>query len=184
MVQNDLFWPVFSNFLNFGPSDQLHIAYFNTYEWSSRFGYGITHVLHLDHSIIKLRCLPKSWYLVFYWVWVVNSISFVHRIDVILYISVLLNGLNDMIMVLRMFWHNWLCFISIIYVKKGQNEFFPFYRGLWVWAVWNCIFWWIEWYLTFPSSCQGAEKCHNLCVIRIIMWKKNLVFLSFYRLAG
>ena len=47
--------PVIGHFLAFGPSDQLDIAYFDSAKWSSRFVNGITHVLHLDHSIIMLR---------------------------------------------------------------------------------------------------------------------------------
>ena len=58
--------PPFSlgHFFNFGSLDQLHIPYFDTCKWFLRFGYVVTRVLHLDHSITtfhwyRITCLNQ-----------------------------------------------------------------------------------------------------------------------------
>ena len=86
--------PVIGHFLEFGPSDQLDIAYFDSAKWYSRFVNGITHVLHLDHSIITLRWCKTTCFDQFLAIFS----SLVCWIDLILHIMIVLNDFQLSIM--------------------------------------------------------------------------------------
>ena len=97
-----LFWMnhlVYSQFLEFRPSYRLHIAYFDCSKWCSRFGIGITHVLHLDHSIITLHWYKKTCFDQFLAIFS----SLVNRINFILHILMFLNSVHDLAMVSNSF---------------------------------------------------------------------------------
>ena len=91
--------PVIGHFLEFGPSDQLDIAYFDSAKGSSRFVNGISHVLHLDHSIITLHWYKKTCFDQFLAIFS----SLVNRINFILHILMFLNSVHDLAMVSHSF---------------------------------------------------------------------------------
>ena len=84
LVQKDLFWSVFGHFLQFGQSDQLHIAYFDVPKQCSWFGNGIKQFLRLDHSLITLRWHKMT---CFHQFWAI-FLSLDHRINFILHTNV------------------------------------------------------------------------------------------------
>ena len=86
---------VYSQYLEFGLLYRLHIAYFDSSKWSLPFGNGITHVWHLDHSIITLwwditTCFDQ---------FLASFSSLIYRINFILYILIVLNGLHHLVMI-------------------------------------------------------------------------------------
>ena len=50
----------FGHFLGFGLLDRLDIAYSYSSKQSLRCSNGITDVLHLDHSVIMIRCYKMT----------------------------------------------------------------------------------------------------------------------------
>ena len=90
MIQRDN-KEVFGHFLEFGWSDWFQIAYLGFAKQSWGFGFGVTHVLHLDHSIITSR-----WYKMTYFDQFLTIFSsLVHWVDFVLHILILLKGLHD-----------------------------------------------------------------------------------------
>ena len=86
---------VFGHFLELGSLDRLHIAYCDIAKQSSRFGDVVTQVFHVDHSIITSRWYQMTCFDPFLAIF----LSFVHWIDFILHILIVLNGLYDLVMV-------------------------------------------------------------------------------------
>ena len=72
---------------------KLHIAFFDSAKWSSRFVDSITRVLHLNHSIITLLWFKRTCFDQF----LVIFSSLVLSIDFILHISIHVSGLHDLV---------------------------------------------------------------------------------------
>ena len=86
---------VYSQYIEFGLLYRLHIAYFDSSKWSLPFGNGVVHMSHLDHSIItllqdKTTCFDQ---------FLARFSSLIYRINFILHILIVLNGVHDLVMI-------------------------------------------------------------------------------------